>query len=267
MVFNLPKNKRKTATAAGVIGNIIEWYDFALYGFMASILSTLFFPSEDRTSSLLATYGVFAAGFIMRPLGSVVFGWLGDTIGRSRTMLISVAMMAIPTTMLGLLPTFEMIGVWAPVLLISIRLVQGLSVGGEFSSSVTYLVETAPKNQRGLAGSWANVGSMLGMLLGSLMAALATNLFDEQALYSYGWRLPFLFGGLLGIAAVIMRRDLPSSKHFKRHESERGYTSPLIQVITVNRKQTTQGVLFASGYGVLFYIVLVYLPNWLHEYR
>lgn len=160
MVFHLEKDQRKTAVAAGVIGNIMEWYDFALYGYMASILATLFFPSDNTIASLLATYGVFAAGFVMRPLGSAFFGWLGDTISRSTAMLVSVAMMAIPTVVLGLLPTYESIGLAAPVLLVLVRLTQGLSVGGEFSSSVTYLVETSPVNKRGLSGSYANVGSI-----------------------------------------------------------------------------------------------------------
>lgn len=266
MVFHLPRDQRKTATIAGVIGNIIEWYDFALYGFMATVISTLFFPNESRTASLLATYGVFAAGFIMRPLGSVVFGWLGDTIGRSKTMLISVAMMALPTFLLGLLPTFATAGIWAPLMLVGIRLIQGLSVGGEFSSSVTYLVETSAPNQRGLSGSWANVGSMLGMLLGSGVAAAATNFFSHELLYDWGWRVPFLFGAVLGVTAIILRRHLPHSKHFSRHEDEHGETSPLKEAFTVNMKQTLQGTLFASGYGALFYLTLVYLPNWLSEY-
>lgn len=266
MVFHLPGDQRKTATIAGVIGNIIEWYDFALYGFMATVLSTLFFPSESRTASLLATYGVFAAGFIMRPLGSALFGWMGDTIGRSRTMLISVAMMALPTFLLGLLPTYEMVGIWAPVSLVAIRLIQGLSVGGEFSSSVTYLVETAAPDQRGLSGSWANVGSMLGMLLGSAVAAAATNFISGELLYDWGWRLPFLFGAVLGVTAILLRRHLPRSEHFSRHEQEHGETSPLKEAFTINLKQTLQGTLFASGYGALFYLTLVYLPNWLSEY-
>jgi MHS family proline/betaine transporter-like MFS transporter len=266
MVFHLPKDQRKTAVIAGIIGNIIEWYDFALYGFMATILSKLFFPSDSQVASMLATYGVFAAGFIMRPLGSAVFGWLGDTIGRSKTMLISVAMMALPTFLLGVLPTYATVGIWAPVLLVTIRLVQGLSVGGEFSSSVTYLVETATPNQRGLSGSWANVGSMLGMLLGSGLAAAVTNFMEPGLVYDWGWRLPFLFGAVLGTIAILLRRHLPHSEHFIRHESEHGRTSPLKEAFTRNRKETLQGALFASGYGALFYLALVYLPNWLSEY-
>lgn len=265
MVFHLEKDKRKTAIAAGVIGNIMEWYDFALYGYMASILSTLFFPSGNPTAALLATYGVFAAGSIMRPLGSVFFGWLGDTVSRSTAMFISVAMMAFPTVVLGLLPTYQTWGLAAPVLLVIIRLVQGLSFGGEFSSSVTYLVETSPVDKRGLSGSYANVGSIAGMLLGSGMAAMTTNLLPSDQVHAWGWRLPFLFGAVLGIFAIWLRRHMPKSSHFQKHDNERADTSPLKEAFTDNFRETLQAVLLASSYGALFYISLVFLPNWLNE--
>jgi len=257
--------KKRTALLAGFIGNVVEWYDFALYGYMAGIIAVLFFPEQSTTAGLIATYGIFAAGFLMRPLGSAVFGWLGDTIGRSRTMMISVIMMVVPTVCLGVLPTHETIGVWAPVLLVIIRLVQGLSVGGEFSSSVTYLVETAEDGRRGYAGSWANTGSMVGMLLGAGAAASLTGLLSAEQVTSWGWRIPFLLGGLIGGLAIFLRRKLPQSQHFKRHDRERAQTSPLIQAFTTNRLEMIQACLFASAYGVLFYIPLVYLPEWLHD--
>jgi MHS family proline/betaine transporter-like MFS transporter len=185
-VAQISEQQQRKARLAGIIGNVVEWYDFALYGYLAAIIGRLFFPAEDPTASLLASYGVFAAGFVMRPLGAAVFGWLGDTIGRARTMLISVAMMAFPTVALGLLPSYHSIGFAAPVLLILIRMVQGLSVGGEFSSSVSYMVETAPDGARGRAGSWANVGSMTGMLLGSGAAAAVTTFFPADVLDAWG---------------------------------------------------------------------------------
>ncbi|MDY6825347.1 MAG: MFS transporter [Thermodesulfobacteriota bacterium] len=266
MVFHIEKTKRHSAIAAGVVGNIMEWYDFALYGYMASILSTLFFPGDNKIASLLATYGVFAAGFLMRPLGSALFGWLGDTVSRSTAMFISVAMMAVPTFILGLLPTYTSVGLIAPVMLVAVRLIQGLSVGGEFSSSVTYLVETAPENRRGLSGSYANVGSMAGMLLGAGMAALVTNLMPADQVHAWGWRLPFLFGAVLGVIAIWLRRHLPRSSHFQEHDSQRVKTSPLKEAFTLNISETFQALFVASAYGALFYISLVFLPNWLEEY-
>jgi MHS family proline/betaine transporter-like MFS transporter len=266
MPFHLPKDQRKTAVIAGIVGNIMEWYDFALYGFMASTLSELFFPEGHKTASLLATYGIFAAGFVMRPIGSALFGWLGDTMGRSKAMLLSVIMMSFPTLLLGLLPPYAAIGIWAPVALVAIRLVQGLSVGGEFSSSVTYLVETAPDGSRGLSGSWANVGSMAGMLLGSGAASATMLLLSGKELQSWGWRIPFLLAAGLGAAAVLLRRHLPDSAHFKKHDQERGKSSPIKEAVTVNLKETVQATLFASAYGAVFYLSLVYIPTWLTEY-
>lgn len=258
-------DKRYVTLLAGFIGNVVEWYDFALYGYLAGILAQLFFPDRDALASLIATYGVFAAGFLMRPLGALFFGWLGDTLGRSRTLLWSVLLMALPTFLLGCLPTYAQAGLWAPAGLVGLRLLQGLSVGGEFSSSVTYLVETAPPGRRGYAGSWANTGSMAGMLLGVGIAAAVTSAFRDATVMAWAWRLPFLLGGLLGITAVLMRRHLPHSPLFHRHEAGRPATSPLRQAFTRHGREMAQAILFASAYGVVFYLPLVYLPEWLHR--
>lgn len=258
-------SKRTTMILAGFIGNVVEWYDFAVYGYMAGILSGLFFPGDDPVASLIATYGVFAAGFIMRPLGSGVFGWMGDTIGRSRTMLISVTMMVLPTFLLGCLPTHAQVGIAAPILLVVIRMVQGLSVGGEFSSSVTYLVETAPADSRGISGSWANTGSIFGMLLGAGMAALVTSVFAGEGVHEWAWRLPFLFGGMVGLISIFLRQHLPRSEHFKQHHKTRTDSSPLLEAFTTNRREMVLAIVFASAYGVLFYLPIVYLPEWLHS--
>ncbi|PWE51957.1 MFS transporter [Thioclava sp. NG1] len=248
---------------AGFIGNVVEWYDFALYGYLAGVIAPVFFPSNDPTAGLIATYGIFAAGFLMRPLGAAVFGWFGDRYGRARTMQISVVMMAMPTLLLGILPTYAQVGVLAPALLVLVRLLQGLSVGGEFSSSATYLVETAPLKKRGLTGSWANIGSMSGSLLGVGAAALVTNLFDAQTLADWAWRLPFLGGALLGTVAILIRRNLHMSEHFRQHQEGRDETSPLLEAFTTNRKETLLAVAFAASYGTCYYIAFVYLPEWL----
>ncbi|MGD9295492.1 MAG: MFS transporter [Roseobacter sp.] len=248
---------------AGFIGNVVEWYDFALYGYLAGVIAPVFFPADNPVAGLIATYGIFAAGFMMRPLGAAVFGWFGDRYGRARTMQISVTLMALPTLLLGLLPTYEQIGLLAPLFLVAVRLLQGLSVGGEFSSSVTYLVETAPEGQRGLTGSWANIGSMSGSLLGVGAAALTTGLFDAEDLQDWAWRLPFLAGALIGLTAILVRRDLHNSERFLAHDEQRETTSPLLEAFTTNRRETLLALVFAAGYGTCFYIVFVYLPEWL----
>jgi len=248
---------------AGFIGNVVEWYDFALYGYLAGVIAPVFFPSDSPAAGLIATYGIFAAGFIMRPLGAAAFGWFGDQYGRARTMQISVAMMALPTLLLGLLPSYEQAGFIAPALLVLVRLIQGLSVGGEFSSSATFLVETAPEGKRGLTGSWANIGSTFGSLLGVGAAALVTNLFDAETLDDWAWRLPFLGGALLGTAAIWIRRNLHNSQRFREHHEGREESSPLLQAFSTNRRETLLALLFAASYGSCYYVAFVYLPEWL----
>ena len=248
---------------AGFIGNVVEWYDFALYGYLAGVIAPVFFPADAPTAGLIATYGIFAAGFVMRPLGAAVFGWFGDRYGRALTMQISVTMMALPTLLLGLLPSYTQVGILAPALLVLVRLLQGISVGGEFSSSATYLVETAPQGKRGITGSWANIGSMSGSLLGVGAAALVTNLFAQEALLDWAWRLPFLGGALLGTTAIWIRRNLHNSERFQQHHAGREETSPLLEAFTTNRHETLLALAFAAAYGTCYYLVFVYLPQWL----
>jgi MHS family proline/betaine transporter-like MFS transporter len=248
---------------AGFVGNVVEWYDFALYGYLAGVIAPVFFPESDPTAGLIATYGIFAAGFLMRPLGAAFFGWFGDRHGRARTMQISVTMMALPTLLLGVLPTYERVGALAPILLVLVRLLQGFSVGGEFSSSATYLVETAPEGRRGQTGSWANIGSMSGSLLGVGAAALVTSLFDPQTLMDWAWRLPFLGGAILGTAAIWIRRNLHTSRRFREHHEQREGTSPLLEAFTTNRRETLVALVYAASYGTCFYLAFVYLPEWL----
>ncbi|MBT5373479.1 MAG: MFS transporter, partial [Rhodospirillaceae bacterium] len=157
---------RKTILA-GFIGNILEWYDFAVYGYFAPIIASHFFPSDDPTASLIATFGVFAAGYMARPIGGAIFGHIGDIYGRKLVLTLSVGLMGISTFLIGVLPDHAAIGVSASILLLILRLLQGLSVGGEFTGSIVFLVENARENRRGLTGSWANFGAILGFLIGS----------------------------------------------------------------------------------------------------
>jgi MHS family proline/betaine transporter-like MFS transporter len=251
---------------AGVIGNVIEWYDFALYGYFAPILSQIFFSVENSTTALIATYAVFAGGFVMRPIGAILFGYIGDRISRRTALFLSVILMAIPTFLLGTLPTHSQVGIMATALLIGTRLVQGISVGGEFSGSVTYVVETAPQNRRGLAGSWANVGSMAGTLLGSGAAMAVITVLPDSDVESWGWRVPFLLGGILGVIALLLRRGLSPSELFEEHEARHAERSPLAQTLTDNMRETLQAVVFASGYGVVFYVAVVFLPTYASEF-
>ncbi|MEM6460379.1 MAG: MFS transporter [Pseudomonadota bacterium] len=253
------RTENRRLVAAGMIGNVIEWYDFALYGYMASIISQLFFPSSDPTTSLIATYGAFAGGFLMRPVGAVFFGHVGDTIGRKPVMVLSVVLMVIPTILLGLLPTYETWGLWAPLCLVLIRLVQGFSVGGEFSGSVTYLVEASRQDRRGLAGSWANCGGGIGFFMGAGTPALLIWLLGDTAIQEYGWRLPFLFGGVIGLIGLLLRSRLPELGGETVGEERE---IPLIRVFREEPRVVVWMLIFNIAYGAAYYVPIVYLPTW-----
>lgn len=203
---------RRRAVVASISGNVLEWYDFAVYGYFAPVIAQKFFPSNSPDSSLLAAYGAFAAGFLMRPLGGFLFGHLGDRIGRRRTLILSIVLMAGPTFLIGVMPDYSAIGVWAAVLIVAMRMLQGLSVGGECTTSVTYLVEQAPPGRRGLFASWINFGCIGGILLGSAAGALI-HTFWEAEVQVWAWRLPFLAGLSVGVLGLVLRRGLPESTH------------------------------------------------------
>ena len=172
----------------GLIGNMMEWYDFAVYGYFATIIARLFFPMTDPAVSLIASFGAFAAGFLMRPLGGLVFGRIGDLVGRQKAMTLSVIAMAAPTILMAFLPTYESVGVLAPILLIALRMLQGLSVGGEYTSSLIFLAESAPKNRRAFTAVWGAWGASAGILLGSGVGLLVSSLLEDTQLLNWGWR-------------------------------------------------------------------------------
>ena len=175
---------------AGLIGNVMEWYDFALYGYFVGIFSDQFFPSSEANASLIAAFGAFAAGFLVRPLGGVVLGRIGDRVGRRQALTLSVMAMALATVSMAILPTYQQVGLWAPIALVLLRILQGLSAGGEYTTSIVFLAEHAPANRRGLVTIWGLWGSVLGMLLGSAAGTLLTSNLSAAQMHSWGWRFP-----------------------------------------------------------------------------
>lgn len=249
---------------------MLEWYDFGLYGLLAPVLAALFFPLQSAWVGLLAVYGGFAAGFAMRPLGAWVLGHWGDRRGRRYVMVVSVVMMGAATVAMGVLPSYAAIGVWAPILLIAVRLFQGFSVGGEFVGSVTYLVEAAAPQRRGWAGSIANLGSTGGMLLAAGVAALAASWAGPAVLAAWAWRIPFVAGGALALAAYWLRRGLPelipdANQHSQtRHRA--AAAAPLAQALRRAPRVMLLVTLFSSGYGIADYLTMVYLPTYGHTF-
>lgn len=261
-----PKSLRKVAIA-GMIGNGLEWYDYALYGNFAPIISQLFFPSENKFISLLVTYGVFAAGFIMRPLGAIIFGYIGDKYGRKVSLAISILLMAIPTSFIGLLPTYAQIGILAPILLTVIRLLQGIALGGEFSGSITYIVEHSSPRNRNFAGSLSVVSLIAGMLLGSAVAALFANLMDKPSLESWGWRIPFILGFFIGIIGLYIRSFLSESPEYENaKEFNQLSTRPIRELFSKN----FSGIAVACGLYIAvtapFYMLSVFLNTFLSKF-
>jgi len=189
--------------AAGAVGNILEWYDFAIYGYFAAAIGRAFFPHEDKVAQVLAAFGIFAIGFLMRPVGGAVIGYIGDRFGRRAALTFSVISMSVPTFLVGALPGYQTLGVMAPVLLTVLRMIQGLSVGGEYTTSIVFMVERAPPGRRGLLGAIACCGATIGILLGSGTGAVLAALMSPQALEAWGWRIPFLVGLLVGLAGFL----------------------------------------------------------------
>lgn len=241
----------------GIIGNVLEWYDFGVYGFFASIIAIQFFPSDNPTISLIASFGAFAAGFLMRPVGAAFFGHIGDRFGSARALQLSVMCMAIPTFLIGVLPTYESIGVSAAILMVLMRMLQGAAVGGEYTSSIVFLAECAPPGKRAFFTSWSMFGATGGILLGSAMGALLSSTLEEDALNSWGWRLAFLSGIAVSFVGFYIRRGLseqPATKFEK---------SPLLEAFKHHGKDIFRVIGLNVVNAVTFYLIFVYAVTWL----
>jgi MFS transporter, MHS family, proline/betaine transporter len=243
---------------AGMIGNVLEWYDFATYAYFASAIGRQFFPHQDPVAQLLSAFGVFALGYLMRPVGGALVGHIGDRFGRRGALTFSVTAMAIPTFLIGVLPGYSMLGLLAPAALILLRMVQGLSVGGEYTSSMVFLVEHAPEGRRGLMGALAACGAGVGTLLGSAIGAGFAAGMSEAALEAWGWRIPFLMGLLIGIAGYFLRRH-----QLETMPVERSKRVPIVETLH-DHWRTVLGFAGLSVFNaVSFYAGFVYLVSWL----
>jgi MHS family proline/betaine transporter-like MFS transporter len=253
----------RRAVSAAVIGNVLEWYDFAVYGYVAVILARKFFPAGDEVTALLSTFLAYGLGFVARPLGGIILGRLGDTHGRKTALLITIALMAGGTVLIGILPTYAAIGIAAPLLLVVARLLQGFSAGGEWGSSTAYIVEWAPPNQRGFYGSFQQMSVVAGLLLGSGVAALLNTILTPDQMNDWGWRVPFLLGGILGPVGLWMRRSIDETPAYKK-----AIASP--QPVTAG--ETSPWVMAARAFGftvvwtVCFYVLLAYMPTYTQKY-
>ena len=257
-----PEEIRKAVRGAA-IGNTVEWYDFAIYGFLATFIADKFFPSGDETAALLSTFAVFAAAFFMRPLGGFFFGPLGDRIGRQRVLALVILLMSGSTFAIGLVPSYDSIGVLAPLLLLFLRCVQGFSAGGEYGSGACFLAEYASDKHRGFVVSFLVWSVVVGFLLGSLTVTGLETLLSESAMDSYGWRIPFLIAGVLGVVGLYIRLRLGDTPDFERLRDEGDVAeSPLKEALTTSWRPILQIAGLVVIHNVGFYVVFTFLPSY-----
>lgn len=246
-----------------MIGNGLEWFDYALFGHFAAIIGMLYFPSENHYNQMLATFGVFAAGFLMRPVGAIFFGYIGDRYGRKSALSLAILMMAIPTGCIGLLPTYAQIGIWAPILLTVIRLCQGLSLGGEFSGAIAFVSEHAPQHRRGFAACSTMFSAAGGILLGALVATFLAEIMSKADFESWGWRIPFIVGMGIGLVGLYIRNHLEESPHYEEAKAKGTLAkAPLKTALLKHPKEMTLAVGIYLTVTVPFYVLVVFLNNY-----
>ncbi|MGW5022762.1 MFS transporter [Streptomyces cacaoi] len=253
----------RRSVAAGAVGVFVHWFDWAAYAYLAGTVATVFFPAEDSTTGLLAVFGVFAVSFGIRPIGALVFGSLGDRIGRKRTLSLVIFMMSGATLTIGLLPGYASIGVAAPILLVILRLLQGFAAGGEFGSAASFLAESAPRRRRGFGVSWLEVGSLLGFLAGSFVFFLLSTTLDDSRLTSWGWRLPFLIAAPLGVIGFIIRNKIEDTPEYRAMEANDTVPrSPVRELLGSHKRHLLQAFGLMAAMHVPFYAVLTYLVTY-----
>jgi MHS family proline/betaine transporter-like MFS transporter len=259
MAFMGGREKRKVVIS-GMLGNGLEWYDYALYGHMSIVFSQLFFPAGDLGKNLILTLLIFAAGFVSRPIGAVFFGRMGDKYGRKKALTMSMIMMAIPTGCIGLLPTYEAIGIAAPILLTLIRVLQGFSLGGAYSGSISYVVEHAPADQRSTVGSVIKLSLVIGFLFGSLVSTLVASLLNEADFYSWGWRLPFFLGVGIGFVGFYIRNHGEESPVYEKAKKDGALSkSPLKDTFTKHPLKMMQAFMLYIFVTIPFYVIAIYM--------
>jgi MHS family dicarboxylic acid transporter PcaT-like MFS transporter len=255
------KRKRIFAIVAASSGNLVEWFDFYVYAFCAIYFAPAFFPKSDPTAQLLNTAGVFAAGFLMRPIGGWLFGRIADRHGRKNSMVISVMLMCVGSLMIACLPTYASIGAAAPVLLLLARLLQGLSVGGEYGTTATYMSEVAMRGQRGFLSSFQYVTLIGGQLLAVLVVVILQQFLTEVELKAWGWRIPFVIGAVTAVVALLLRRTLHETT---TAESRSNKAAGSVAAIFKHHKKAFFTVLgFTAGGSLIFYTFTTYMQKYL----
>lgn len=260
------RSATRTTIAAG-IGTVIEWFDYGLYGIVAGlVIAPLFFPEATGTVGLLATFATFAVGFFARPIGGVVLGALADRVGRRPVLMLSIILIGVPTTLIGLLPPFAVIGVWAPILLVALRITQGFGAGAELAGAITLLNEAATPRRKGFYASFAMATGLVGTILSTTLFTIITASISPEAFLEWGWRIPFLLSAVLTVVAIFLRRRMDESPEFERIQAERAAgqapearRNPLVavgQAIKASPRNWFAGFLMPSGLNGTGFVML-----------
>jgi MHS family proline/betaine transporter-like MFS transporter len=262
--YHATRGLLRKAAAASFVGNFVEWFDYASYGYLATIIAVVFFPNASPTNALIATFGVFAISFIIRPLGGVVWGHFGDKIGRRAALSLSILIMSAATFLIAFLPTYNQVGLWAPLLLLLVRVIQGFSASGEYAGASAFLAEYAPQQKRGFYTSIVPASTAAGLLFGSLLVALMHGVLTSVQMQSWGWRLPFLLAAPFGLIGRYIRLRLEDTPKFRQLESKHHVAKAPIRELLAKHKRA---MIIAFGVtclnAVAFYTILSYMPTYL----
>ncbi|MGB8268062.1 MAG: MFS transporter, partial [Priestia megaterium] len=274
MKFNKKKinvvdiDKAKKSVFATGVGNAMEWFDFGLYSYLAVIISQNFFSAvENDQLKLVFTFATFAIAFLMRPLGGVIFGRIGDKLGRKVVLTTTIILMAFSTLLIGLLPTYDQIGIWAPILLLIARIIQGFSTGGEYAGAMVYIAESSPDNKRNVLGSGLEIGTLVGYILASLLASLLFFILSDKQMASWGWRIPFLLGLPLGLIGFYLRRSLGETPIFENELSSEDEVEEesFLSILKNHKKDVFVCFVAVAFFNITNYMLLSYMPSYLNE--
>jgi len=262
--LDFSKKEKATVIFAVTFGNLLEWYEIYLYVYWAPIIAKLFFKPNTELANLTNTFLVFAIGFLARPIGGVFFGRLGDRIGRRKALILSLVMMTFPTFATGFLPTYAQIGIFAPILLVFMRILQAFPAGGEIPGASCYLYESSPLSSRRLMCSWASLGFQMGILISTLECFFLEKYLPRADLITWGWRMSFWIGGLLGVCGLFLRYKLHETPLYKEMMThEKIVSNPLMEIVKKYKKKIVMATLFCAFNSSAFYLLTINLPFYL----